>query len=317
MNRVVQLSAGAASLRLLPHAGGRVSALRLVRPRGSALDVLHPYPEDFFDPIHWAKGGIYPLMPYSNRIANARVLVNGETVALLPHPDAAPHSLHGNAHALAWQLESCAQASASMTLDAQSSPAWPWRYRGRIDIALTPSELSMRIEIRNVDARSIPAGVGLHPYFRHRSDARLGYRASAFWPTTPEFLPLTPRAPLVDEMHAPARPLPEGGLTRYVSGWDGRLNLDLPGASPSIPQGERVQVHDSRLYRLHIQADPVFDHLVVHRPDNLAYLCIEPVSHVADGFNLSARGVEGTGARMLAPGESLAGTVRFSLEDLR
>ena len=44
MNRVVQLSAGAASLRLLPHAGGRVSALRLVRPSGGALDVLHPYP---------------------------------------------------------------------------------------------------------------------------------------------------------------------------------------------------------------------------------------------------------------------------------
>ena len=299
MNRVVQLSAGAASLRLLPHAGGRVSALRLARPSGGALDVLHPYPEDFFDPVRWAKGGIYPLMPYSNRIADARVLVNGESVALLPHPDAAPHSLHGNAHALAWQLESCAQASASMTLDAQPSAAWPWHYQGRIDIALTPSELSMRIEIRNTDVRSMPGGIGLHPYFCHQIDARVGYQAATIWPTTPEFLAGSSRRPQADEICSPARPLPSGGLTRYVGGWDGHLELDLPEGA-----------------RLHIQADPVFGHLVVHRPDNLVYLCIEPVSHVADGFNLAARSVPDTGARMLAPGESLAGTVRFMLQDL-
>ncbi len=52
---------------------------------------------------------------------------------------------------------------------------------------------------------------------------------------------------------------------------------------------------------------PVWQHLVVYRPDNLAYLCLEPVSHVADGFNQAARGVQDTGTRWLAPGESLSG----------
>ena len=104
MNRVVQLSAGAASLRLLPHAGGRVSALRLAQPRGSALDVLHPYPEDFFDPIHWAKGGIYPLMPYSNRIANASLLVDGKAVGAVAAPGR-------RAAQLAWQ-RACAGVAA-------------------------------------------------------------------------------------------------------------------------------------------------------------------------------------------------------------
>ena len=299
MGDVVQLSAGAASLRLLPHAGGRVSSLRLERSSGVAVEVLHPYPEDFFDPIHWAKGGIYPLMPYSNRIANACLLVDGKSVALAAHPDAAPHSLHGNAHALAWRLESCDKASAVMALDALPSVAWPWRYRGRIDIALTPQELRMRIEIRNMDARNMPAGIGLHPYFRHLSEARLGYDAATVWPATHEFLAGAPRRPGADEICSPARPLPSGGLTRYVGGWDGHLELELPEAA-----------------RLRIKADPVFGHLVVHRPDNLAYLCIEPVSHVADGFNLAESKVPDTGARMLAPGESLAGAVRFILEDL-
>jgi aldose 1-epimerase len=298
MSGFLLLTAGAASTRLLPQAGGRVSALRLARPSGGVMDVLFPYPEDFFDPVRWAKGGIYPLMPYSNRIANASLLVNGKPVALLPHPDAAPHSLHGNAHALAWRLVRADASSAVMVLDALPSPAWPWKYAGRIDIELTPMQLSMGIEIRNDDDRSMPAGIGLHPYFRHQQDALIGYHAATVWPTTPEFLAVAPRPPQADEISQPARALPAGGLTRYVGGWDGKALLDLPEGAC-----------------LRIDADPVFSHLVVHRPDNLAYLCIEPVSHVADGFNLAARGVPDTGTRLLAPGEKLGGAVRFSLEE--
>ena len=114
MNPMVQLRCGDARARLVSGAGGRISALRLVRPGGGVVDILHPYPEDFFDPIRWAKGGIYPLMPYSNRIAQATVTVNGEAFALTAHPDAAPHSLHGNA------LSSCGElppAAANQPVD--------------------------------------------------------------------------------------------------------------------------------------------------------------------------------------------------------
>lgn len=297
MNQVLQLRAGEAVARLVPGAGGRISALRLGRAVGGAVDVLHPYPEEFFDPLRWAKGGIYPLMPYSNRIAQAALQVDSASVALAPHPDAAPHTLHGNAHALPWQIEHCDAAAAVLLLDAPSSAAWPWHYTGRMELQLAPSELTVGIVLRNADTRVMPAGLGLHPYFRHAPGARVGYHATAVWPTTVDFLAVSSRAPHADEIYRPARPLPAGGLTDYVGGWDGKAVIDLP--EPGA--------------RLRIQADPVFGHLVVHRPDSLAYLCLEPVSHVADGFNLAARGVAGTGTRWLAPGESLSGTLRFTL----
>jgi len=63
-------------------------------------------------------------MPYSNRIAHARVQVGGDIMALTPHPDVAPHTLHGNAHALPWQLESHGGDRAVMVLDAPASAAW-------------------------------------------------------------------------------------------------------------------------------------------------------------------------------------------------
>lgn len=297
MNDVVQLQAGQACARLVPAAGGRVSALRLEPGGGgAAVDVLHPYPEDFFDPLRWAKGGIYPLLPYSNRIAQASVMVDGAVVALAPHPDALPHTLHGNAHALPWRLETQDAASAVMVLDAPASAAWPWHYRARMELQLSPSVLSVSMSMRNNDQGVMPAGLGLHPYFRHLPGARVGYRASTFWPPTAEFLAVSSRAPRPDEIHMPARPLRVSGLTDYLGGWDGQAMVELPG-------GERLD----------IQADPVFGHLVVHRPDSMAYLCLEPVSHVADGFNLAARGVADTGTRWLASGESLAGSMRLCL----
>lgn len=301
MNTNVEMRSGQASARLLPAAGGRVSALRLCRSDGRPMDVLYPYPEDFFDPIRWAKGGIYPLIPYSNRIAHAQLLVDGQAVALKAHPDSLPHSLHGNAHAQAWQIEQANDALATMTLDSPPSAAWPWHYTARMTLQLSASALHIAMEVRNADARVMPAGIGLHPYFRHEPAALIGYRATTVWPATSEFLPGTQRPLRDDELYAPAQALPPGGLTNYVGGWDGVATVNLPCEAAGGA-------------RLRIQADATFGHLVVHRPDNLAYLCLEPVSHVADGFNLAAKGVANTGARLLAPGETLTGNLTLSLD---
>ena len=294
---IVQLRAGAASAHLLPQCGGRVAALQLSGSDGRPVDVLYPYPLDArFDPVRWAKGGIYPLMPYSNRIANAHLRVEGADIALRPHPDALPHALHGNAHRLPWTLDQHDETSAVLRLEAPPSADWPWHYSGRLDITLGAKALHMRIEISNAGARSMPAGIGLHPYFCHLPQARIGYQAKAAWPPTADFLASAPRAPNAAEIYQPARPLRPGGLTDYLGGWDGRAEIELP-------QGAQ----------LCIEADPLFGHLVVHRPDSLAYLCLEPVSHVADAFNLASRGVADTGTRWLAAGKSLAGAMRFYL----
>jgi aldose 1-epimerase len=298
---VIELNANGALARLVPHAGGRVSALRLVTPGGKAADVLYPYPEQpeaLFDPIVWAKGGIYPLMPYSNRIAHATVQVNGEAVALAPHPNAVPHTLHGNAHAQPWRVQQADAASATLVLASPASPAWPWHYTASMRFELSASALQVQLTLHNADSRTMPAGFGLHPYFVHSPEALLSYAATSLWPATAEYLPGRERPQRVDECYVPARRLPNGTLTDYVGGWDGTASVDVaPGA------------------RLTIHADPVFGHLVVHRPDTPIYLCLEPVSHVADGFNLAARGVANTGTHLLAPGESLTGGMRFALID--
>ncbi|MBU3739933.1 MAG: hypothetical protein FGM55_13390, partial [Rhodoferax sp.] len=213
------LAAGAARALLRPRAGGRVARLWLATPQHEAVEVLHPYDAPDVDPLRWAKGGIYPLVPYSNRIAQARLRTPDGTVALAAHPDAAPHTLHGPAHGLPWQTEQAGPAHAVLALDSPASPAWPGRYRVTQDIRLTPDSLSLRLQFTNLEPRVLPAGLGFHPYFRHRPSARLRYRAAWAWDRSDDFL-ATGARPLPESatLAAPAA-LPPGTLTDYFSGW--------------------------------------------------------------------------------------------------
>src|SRR3954452_16426816 len=107
---VIQLEAGHAVLRAAPALGGRITALRLV-PEGASdsVDVLLPFPEETKPDalLHWPRGGIYPLLPYGNRIRNARLVFRGRVHDLPARPDAARHTLHGPAHRAPWHVSQC------------------------------------------------------------------------------------------------------------------------------------------------------------------------------------------------------------------
>ena len=294
------LTVGGARAVLRPQAGSRVCSLTLVHPDGHPVPVLHPYTDAEVDPLNWAKGGIYPLVPYSNRIAQGQLHTAKGTVALPPHPNAQPHTLHGHAHGLPWTVVSHDDVSAHLRLDSPACAAWPWHLQADMRFRLTASSFQLDLSLTNLGAGDMPAGIGFHPYFLHNENARLRYHAGRLWPADADFLahgsePL----PQLEAYDAP-RPLPPGTLTDYLSEWDGVLDLELP-------QGEQLR----------LQTDAVLSHLVVHRPTQPLYLCLEPVSHVADGFNLAARGVPGTGAVLLPSGGVLRGQMTISLSDRR
>ena len=290
------LRAGQACAVLRPAAGGRVCSLTLARDDGRTVDVLFPYTAQGVDPLRWGKGGIYPLVPYSNRIANAQVQTPGGVVQLSPHPDAAPHSLHGPAHGLPWRVLAHDAQSATLALDHPPSAAWLWHFQTEMQLALRSDALQMNLSLTNLDARSMPAGLGWHPYFLHVPTAQLRYQASQLWDSDADLLALSARPLPAGESFVTARALREGTLTDYLSGWDGRLRLDMPG-------GDQIDM----------QTGPLLSHLVVHRPPQGAYLCIEPVSHVTNAFNLAARGMAGTGSVLLASGETINGPMTLSL----
>ena len=293
---ILTLLAGGACLRLAPALGARITRLALQPDAISpAREVLFPFPEDTSPEalLHWPKGGLYPLVPYSNRIKGGVLRVAGHNVRLPPHPDAAPHTLHGHAHRVPWTVSAQAANSAALDLHHGGDEEWPWRFIASLSVRLEPQAVHIGLSLCNDDERHMPAGLGLHPYFLHDAGDRLGFRAEADWPVTSDFLSFPPVAAPDD--FDPPRPLPPGSLSLYRGGWNGRCQLRM--ADDTL-----LSLTATRL-----------NHLVVHRPDDGRYLCLEPTSHAVDGFNHAERGILGTGRVMLPPGQTLRAKVTIAL----
>ncbi len=294
----VVLRAGAARAVVRPRAGGRVCTLDLARPDGRTVPVLFPYEAEGVDAVNWAKGGIYPLAPYSGRIAQARVHWRGGAADLVPHPNSLPHSLHGHAHGLPWTVVSQDAEAGRVVLrfDSPPVPAWPWDIQVVATLQLRPDALVMDMALTAGGPGPMPAGLGWHPFFLHEPQARLRFDAGTTWSTTADHVPFAPQPVPPHGRYDTPRPLPEGVVNDNLSDWSRQLELELPG-------GDVLQ----------LLADAPTSHLVLHRPASQAYLCVEPVTHVGDGFNLAAQGVPGTGTVMLAPGETLPSRLTLRL----
>ncbi|OAF07211.1 hypothetical protein AYJ54_17950 [Bradyrhizobium centrolobii] len=297
MNATRQLMAGAARLGFSAAVGGRITLLRLCSCDRDdvARNVLRPFPTGIGPAhlLHWPKGGIYPLVPYSNRIKDGVLLFQGKRYELPPHPDARPHTLHGHAHRMVWETISLTQSHVTMRHVHAAGAEWPWPFSATLDIDLEPTRAFLALSLRNEGQTPMPGGIGLHPYFQHDPDDRVAFDAPIDWPVTSDY-----RATLPQNRSAPASagPFPPGEVTLYRSGWRGLCVIDRTN-------GDRIEM----------RADPIFSHFVLHRPADARHLCAEPVSHVADGFNLFADGHGGTGTVVLEPGDALKGSVTISL----
>lgn len=291
------LSAGPMRAVLRAERGGRLTALWREDPKGRRVEVLHPVADDAFDGVNWPKGGIYPLVPFSNRIRNARFSSGDREVRLSPHPASAPHAVHGFSHLMAWSLADRTDSTAELRFrhDAAPGEGWPWSFEAWQRFALDGAGLTHEIWIVNRASAPMPAGLGTHPFFAIAPGDRIQFTMGGLWRQDEtgcavSLDALGGRDRIFDRQHVAE------ANTFYAAGFGGVAS---------------IQRRDGA--RILIETGAPLDHLVFHVPPGGAYCCLEPVSHVADAFNLASAGVEGTGARLLQPGETLSATVRIGL----
>jgi aldose 1-epimerase len=295
---VVTLRSGPSEVRLLPAAGGRITTCTLIGRNGERQEILQPFPEHHLDLEHWAKGGLYPLVPYNGRIRNACLQLAGQAWPLAPHAGS-PHTLHGISQRRPWHVLDGGADRVRLRQVHVPDAHWPWPFEAGLDVSLDAGGVHIAVHLRNTGSMPMPGGVGLHPYFVHRPGNVLRFVAGPGWPFDADYLPMDPpagpgqrQAWTIDDAAFAA-----GEVTHFVPDWDGHLDLCSPGAQ-----------------RVRLAAGGALTQLVIHRPAQAPHVCVEPVSHVPDGFNLHARGVLGTGTRILAPGEQMQGHLAIRLD---
>jgi aldose 1-epimerase len=66
-------------------------------------------------------------------------------------------------------------------------------------------------------------------------------------------------------------------------------------------------------FTVEMTSDALYRHQLLFAPSGEPFYALEPMTNASDGFNLFARGLGDSGVFVLAPGESIAADVRFTL----
>jgi aldose 1-epimerase len=282
---LLSLRTGRLEIDLAPSAGGSVARFAI-----DGADLLRPMTSADATSGKGNNAALYPLVPFSNRIANGRLVFEGEEIVLLPNWPGVRHPMHGDGWAHAWQVEKSDAHSAEIVYLHERSVdrgGWPFRYRARQSYRLEADRLSVGLALENLEDRPVPAGLGLHPFFVRDADTEVTCRSKAVWTADAEVLPVERIAVPPRWDFSMSRKVDGVALDNCFDGWDGHALISWP----------------SRRLQLALDASHPFRHLVIYVPSGRDFFCVEPVSH-ANGL---------VGLSPVGPGATLAGEIVFRL----
>jgi aldose 1-epimerase len=232
----------------------------------------------------WAFWGCYPLIPWSNRIADARFRFAGR-VWHLDERWVDGTAIHGLVNRAPWRVVDRPGADNGRLTLAIDLHRAPWDLACTQRFALSHDRLELGVTVGNIGATASPVGIGIHPWFRA---GVVVVPADRIWPAA-QSIPTGPPRPV-----RPEEDLREGAVPPPT------MDDCFTGLS-----GKRVGLPDLEL----AWTGPV-EQVVVYGGEP-GWVALEPVTNANDGFNLMDAGVDGHGVIVLEPGASTGVTYTF------
>lgn len=107
------------------------------------------------------------MAPWCNRIAATPTRVDGHLVAVGSNFGDGS-AIHGQVYGTPWET------GEDGTLWVRAGgDGWPWRYESTLRITIADAVLLIEQSLTNLAATTMPAGLGLHPWFRRPVDVRI------------------------------------------------------------------------------------------------------------------------------------------------
>jgi aldose 1-epimerase len=294
---MMELNSAALAAGICPSFGGGMAYLDAWR-EGARVPLMRPLRPPAMSAASFEPNRLacYPLVPWSNRIADGGFEMDGMRVALLPNREDDPYPIHGTGWQRAWRVEQQASEEIALALDDATPGAYAYQAQQRY--ALRGDTLHVSLSVRNDGEAALPFGLGLHPFFLHHDGARLRAAATQVWlndgrsPIPVERAAVPPAWDFRD-----GRALPGEELNHCFIGWDGQATIEWPGLGLALD----------------IVAD--MDAFILYTPVGSEFFCFEPVDHSIDAVHRPG-GALANGMTRLAPGERLARHVAFRLRPL-
>lgn len=279
--RELRLDGGPLEVVLLPDAGARLHRLRafghdLLRTPDDPAEHLR-------DPFFW---GAYVLAPWCNRAPVGPFAVGGRTLDLEPN-FADGSAIHGQVYLRPWTVQ---RGGSRLRVDA-GGDGWPWAYAASLSTDVADGTLRLSLALSNRSDAPMPAGLGLHPWWRRplqvAVDAELVHESNL----EPSIARAVSGRFDVRELREPA---PDLDAT-----WTGLRSPLVRLAWPELGILARLQLSGAA------------SHVVIATPAEPAATAVEIQSHAPMG--LQRLGGEPGGLALLPPGGELKLGVELSV----
>jgi aldose 1-epimerase len=281
----VRLGDDAIEAVIVPEVGARLHRLRV---DGHDLLRTPADPSDHVrDPFFW---GAYVMAPWCNRVAAGTVNVGSRRVALDANfPDGS--AIHGQVYARPWE-----QADEGRFLIRAGGDGWPWEYEVGLSVAIVDRLVRIEQTLTNLAIDPMPAGIGLHPWFRRP-------------------LLVAIRGDVVHAVNTASEPQPEPVSGRFDLRELGEMTADLDATWthlrdvpvelrwPNLGLGASMKIRASSRY------------VVAASPSHLDAIAVEPQTHAPQGLRRTLNGEPG-GLTILDPGSALSLIVEIAFERL-
>jgi aldose 1-epimerase len=242
--------------------------------------------EDPAQPHPVLRAGLFPMVPFANRIRDGRFALPDGSTRQIDHYglDGHGHPLHGTGWVRPWSVLVAKPAWVRLGFDHRPDRFWPWgfsatltyslvRLRGRIDFRAA-------LSLHAAGPEPMPATLGLHPWFPASPGARFSLTSDRRWDQDDQGLCTRPATPAGFE-RAEVSAL---DLDSCCTGWDGTAMLELPAG---------------RIRLASWGAGALSAHL--YTPPGGARFCIEPQLGRSGAFELPPG--DPFGPAWLVPGE--------------
>lgn len=262
----ITLDNGRLRLVVNPDIGGAVVRFDVLTAHGPE-PLMRPGDDTERDPNRLA---MYPLVPWSNRIAAGSFDWRGRHYALAANLAGEPLPIHGDGWQRPWQVEVRKADELHLSLRSMEQP--PFDYRAELIYRLEGESLAVTLAVTHLGEVPAPYGLGLHPWFPRSAGVRLEAQAEGVWEVDARQLPREWRRLAVGEAwnFSHGGRLPEGKIDNLFTGWDGRALLRWP----------------ERGLALAVEAGPRAGRYLVYSPGADAdFFCFEPIDHNVDAHH--------------------------------
>jgi aldose 1-epimerase len=271
---------------LLPEAGARLHRLRafghdLLRTPANPAEHLR-------DPFIW---GAYVMAPWCNRLPADPTPVGAQVVDLEPNFGDGT-AIHGQVAARPWTVDPDGTTSRIRA----GRDGWPWAYEVALRPEVADRTLRIRLTLANRSREPMPAGLGLHPWWRR--PLALAVDAGSVYPSNVS----PPPAPVAaaGQLDLRQAAVPSPGLDAT---WTGLRSAAVELTWQSLGIGATLSLSRSA------------DHVAVAAPADLDATAVEVQTHAPDGLGRLIRDEPGA-MRMLDPGGELELELRVSVQRL-